>query len=352
MHFLLYLISAFCRRKDSVILILCRNEDKDEIAKTITNFEERFNARYKYPYVFLNDKDWDNDFKDKIKSVTKSQVKFGKVPSEDWDMPKSIDAEKAKTNWKTMAMKGVPYAEKESYHNMCRFYSRSFYYHDLVQKYKYYWRIEPGVRFRCKIPYDPFEIMEEKGYKYGFTITLFEFKDSIPTLYDSTLEFKRKYSHLIPKDKKTLQFMFENRNYNGCHFWSNFEIASFELFRSKSYTTYVGYLNQKGGFYYERWGDAPVHSLAVAMFLDMSEVHFFEEIGYTHPPFTHCPTNGIDCDCKPEENFDNNQISCLPKYRNDTKSQKTPADGKVANDAKNGSGIHVNIEQGKDARNI
>lgn len=347
MHLFFYLISIFCKRSDSVILILCRNEDKDEISKTMVNFEEKFNSRYRYPYVFLNDKDWTDEFKDKIKSVTKSHVKFGKVKSEDWDMPKDIDVEKAKANWKTMAMKGVPYAEKESYHNMCRFYSRSFYNHELVKKYKYYWRIEPGVRFRCKVPYDPFEVMEKNGYKYGFTIALFEFKDSITTLYETVLEFKKTYPDLIPKGKKNLQFMFENGNYNGCHFWSNFEIASFEIFRNKSYATYVKHLDKKGGFYKERWGDAPVHSIAVGIFLDINEVYFFEEIGYTHPPFTHCPKNGIDCDCKPEESFDNAQQSCLPKYHNDRKAQGVTANGNAANEVKNNNNVLVNIEKGK-----
>ena len=39
----------------------------------------------------------------------------------------------------------------------------------------------------------------------------------------------------------------------------------------------------------ERWGDAPVHSLATALLLDKDEVHFFDEIGYYHPPFMHIP---------------------------------------------------------------
>ena len=39
----------------------------------------------------------------------------------------------------------------------------------------------------------------------------------------------------------------------------------------------------------ERWGDAPVHSLATAIFLRKDEVHFFDEIGYYHDPFMHVP---------------------------------------------------------------
>ena len=45
---------------------------------------------------------------------------------------------------------------------------------------------------------------------------------------------------------------------------------------------YFEHLDQNGGFFYERWGDAPVHSLAVLMFLNASEVHHFSDIGYRH----------------------------------------------------------------------
>ena len=39
----------------------------------------------------------------------------------------------------------------------------------------------------------------------------------------------------------------------------------------------------------QRWGDAPVHSIAAALFLDKSQIHFFNDIGYEHNPYIHCP---------------------------------------------------------------
>ena len=35
---------------------------------------------------------------------------------------------------------------------------------------------------------------------------------------------------------------------------------------------YFDYLDHTGGFFYERWGDAPVHSLAAVMLLNATEV--------------------------------------------------------------------------------
>lgn len=65
-------------------------------------------------------------------------------------------------------------------------------------------------------------------------------------------------------------------------------------------------MDSKGGFFYERWGDAPVHSLAVAMMLKTSEVHFFNDIGYKHNPLMHCPDQpwaNKKCSCDEKQNF-------------------------------------------------
>jgi hypothetical protein len=48
---------------------------------------------------------------------------------------------------------------------------------------------------------------------------------------------------------------------------------------------YFDYLDKAGGFFYERWGDAPVHSIAAALFLPFEKIHYFYDIGYRHEPF-------------------------------------------------------------------
>jgi alpha 1,2-mannosyltransferase len=67
--------------------------------------------------------------------------------------------------------------------------------------------------------------------------------------------------------------------------WSNFEIADLDFWRSPAYMAYFEYLDSKGGFYYERWGDAPVHSLAAALLLPKDKLHFFAPIGYVRTSY-------------------------------------------------------------------
>jgi alpha 1,2-mannosyltransferase len=57
-----------------------------------------------------------------------------------------------------------------------------------------------------------------------------------------------------------------------------------------------------------RWGDAPVHSIAVALMLKREEVHWFYDIGYKHDFFEHCPIQEDwlvhgKCYCEPTTSF-------------------------------------------------
>ena len=89
--------------------------------------------------------------------------------------------------------------------------------------------------------------------------------------------------------------------------WSNFEIGDLDLWRSEGYSKFFDFLDQKGGFYYERWGDAPIHSIGAALFAKKDQIHFFNDIGYRHEPFQHCPQGDVHkrgkCWCDPGQNF-------------------------------------------------
>lgn len=89
--------------------------------------------------------------------------------------------------------------------------------------------MEPGVKFSCDMEYDPFRLMQERDLKYGFTISLQEYRATIPTLWDTTIQFAREYpQYIYPRTKpdSLLEFVSDDKgwNYNLCHFWSNFEV--------------------------------------------------------------------------------------------------------------------------------
>jgi alpha 1,2-mannosyltransferase len=308
----------------SAFVVLVKNSELEDMVSSMRELEDRFNRRYNYPYIFLNDQNFTQEFKDRVRYHTNADVKFGLVPKEHWSIPSWIDIDKAKKNW---AEAEYPYAKSESYRHMCRYESGFFFRHPLLDGLDYYWRVEPGVKFLCDIKFDPFEYLQTNNKKYGFTMSWKEFMDTIPSLYDSVKYYikEKGLEDRLPKDnaKKFLTQGKLGDEYNGCHFWTNFEIASLDIWRSKSYLDFFDHLDKKGGFFYERWGDAPVHSIYLSLFLPKSQVHFFDEIGYSHSTEYHCPSvNWLEnnCHCDIQKSWDLNSWSCAREWKNTMKN--------------------------------
>ncbi|CCH59298.1 hypothetical protein TBLA_0B04620 [Henningerozyma blattae CBS 6284] len=299
----------------ATILSLVRNEDQKEIISAIRQMEDHFNKNFNYPYTFLNDDEFTEEFKEAIKEVVPTDriLQFGRIESEIWDRPSSIDDEKYQQCIEKLDQEEVQYVKKESYHNMCRFYSKNFYKHPLLQDYKYTWRLEPGINFYCDINYDVFQFMELNNKIYGFVLNLYDSPESIRSLWTTTMEFINSnpeylnsngaFEWLKDNGQKPNNFNITG-GYSTCHFWTNFEITNLEFLRSEPYEKFMDFLDEKGGFYYERWGDAPVRSIALALFADKRRIHWFRDIGYNHAPYTNCPkcppdSNRCNGNCKP-----------------------------------------------------
>lgn len=140
---------------------------------------------------------------------------------------------------------------------------------------------------------DPFIHMERANKTYGFTIAVKELKETVPNIFRYASAYKR-VNNLTsqglwemfaepasaaedvslpednPKHKKPLPEeilssepgqggvpdvdpeAMEGETYNMCHFWSNFEIARLDWFRSKGYNDFFDMMDRSGGFWMER----------------------------------------------------------------------------------------------------
>lgn len=205
------------------------------------------------------------------------------IPDEHWEIPEWINPKQFKKAMKALHKQGVQYAQKVSYHQMCRWNSGLFYKHPALADMQYYWRVEPNVHFFCDVDYDVFRYMRDNNKTYGFTINLYDSPESIPNLWPETLKFLEEHPEHVAENNAmnwltdSVRRPMHNKKANGystCHFWSNFEIADMGFWRSKAYEDYFNHLDQAGGFFYERWGDAPVHSIALGLFEDASRIHW------------------------------------------------------------------------------
>lgn len=308
------------KKVKATFVSLARNSDLYELLGSIQSLEDRFNSKFGYDWIFLNDEPFTEEFKFETSKSISGNTKYGVIPFEHWSTPLWINTNKAEAARKDMAERKVIYGDSVSYRYMCRYESGFFYKHPLLDEYDYYWRVEPSVKFYCDVDYDIFQYMQDNDLEYGFTIALHEYVETIPTLWDTTKEFIKKNPKTLA-ESNSLDFISddEGETYNMCHFWTNFEIGKLDFFRGKTYNSYFDYLDKSGGFFYERWGDAPVHSIAAALFMDKEKIHFFDDIGYFHGPFTSCPLkketriNGR-CSCDPREDFTFDDFSCMNQY--------------------------------------
>ena len=341
---------AVAPRENATIIMLARNSDREGAATAVRSLEHQWNKHFNYPYVFLNDKPFDHDFVSALRAEVSGEAIFEQIPAHMWSWPldpatglETPDRNAAHKAMRKMAARGMPYADNENYHHMCRFYSGFFYDHPALEPYKYYWRLEPDVQYTCAIPYDPFRQMRLHGKMYGYVMALWEVGSTSPSLFRTAVRHMRwngigegsMWRSLIEPStapwpiRKLLMArssLFHSRTPEGdpwslCHFWSNFEIASLDFFRSEEYRQFFKTLDDAGGFYTERWGDAPVHSLAVSMLLRPEELHWFADMGYVHPPLQHCPdgdgrgAKGCGCDCDSVQDARRVPNDCLASLR-------------------------------------
>ncbi|KAM5451339.1 O-glycoside alpha-1,2-mannosyltransferase 4 [Microsporum canis] len=313
-------------RANAAFVVLARNKELEGVIQSMKSIERHFNRYYNYPYVFLNDGDFDENFRQTITNYTKSSVEFGKIDSSMWGYPDWTDAEVAKEGIRKQGDAAIMYGGMESYHHMCRFYSGFFYKHELLQKYEWYWRLEPEIKYFCDITYDPFLEMAKNNKTYGFTIAVKELKETVPNIFRYASAYKRtnnitsqglwemfledpveeekpaEDANVLPDEilqtqpgaaglKDVDPEAMEGETYNMCHFWSNFEIARLDFFRSKAYEDFFQMMDRSGGFWNERWGDAPIHSLAAGALLSPADIHYFRDFGYRHTTIQHCPAN-------------------------------------------------------------
>lgn len=306
--------------ENATFVSLVRNKEIWKMAESIRSVEDRFNDKYHYNWLFINDEQFTEQFKTTAKTLCSGKVTFSLIPKEHWGYPEHIDLERAKESRKRLEL--LPYGDSESYRHMCRYQSGFFFQDPELLKYKYYWRVEPGVKFYCDITYDLFKYMRQNDLYYGFTITITDLKQTIETLWETTKEFLNSNPNIV-SENNLFNFISDDNgeSYNTCHFWSNFEIGNMDFWRGETYQNYFKHLDEAGGFFYERWGDAPIHSLAASLFLPKDKIHYFKEIGYSHNPYTHCPIDEAirkeyKCDCNPGIDMTWERVACTDKYYN------------------------------------
>ncbi|KAF9066878.1 nucleotide-diphospho-sugar transferase [Rhodocollybia butyracea] len=314
------------RSKNAVIFMLVAPSRIHQATLALLNVENRFNRRLQYPYVLLTANEEEDamishEYRQKIDWITQGRAKFAILTEESWGVPDFYDPARVEESYRTIGF-------SSGYRSMCRFYSGFFWKHPAFAEYDWLWRLDTDIEFHCDIPYDPIERMIKAGALYGFVQVNADAVWVQPSLATNVSEFLFNYynSHSSPSDivardsssfpavptdvnhgfvwegeegiEKALRGEAGSEEWTKMCMYNNFEISHRSLWESEIYTSFFQHLDQQGGFFYERWGDSPIHSFGVAMALRKDQVMQFHDLGYQHQGWAYeCATELAQCTC-------------------------------------------------------
>lgn len=67
-------------KASAAFIMLCRNEEVDGAVKSIRELEDRFNHKYHYPWVFLNEVEFTEEFKECVHAAAPRLVRLTVPP--------------------------------------------------------------------------------------------------------------------------------------------------------------------------------------------------------------------------------------------------------------------------------
>ncbi|KAF6741056.1 alpha-1,2-mannosyltransferase [Ephemerocybe angulata] len=303
-------------KANATFLIFAYNADLERTIRTVRSLEDRFNMHHGYPYVLFSPEPFTPEFKRRLRVLTPSPIEFGLIPQDEWTQPEGIDEARAQAVRKRMVKEQIMYGGSVEWRNKARYMSGKVWAHEMLAKYKWAWRVEPGVGLTCDVLVDPFVWLKESGKVVGFTLATKEDEKTADSLWVYTKDFMTHYPQHLAIDN-SLAFISDRRGqeYNLCSYLSGFLVTDMDFFRSSSYSAFYNYLNKKGGFYYERWSDASVLSLAASVLLKRKQAHLLEDIGFQYGAYSRCPKradvweNGR-CACGQSTRFNDGSESC------------------------------------------
>jgi len=261
------------KKPKAVIIYLVRSLKKDvkNLIKSLGLLKAHFLDKYPYPVIVFIEDSFKEEWKEQVVSETNIVIQFEQVK---FEIPYFLNKSKI-PDYVGSCSHGI------GYRHMCRFFSGTVFQHPALRMYNWYWRLDSDSFILGKINYDIFQYMERKDYLYGYNYLT---KDC-PTVIVSLWKSVKKYIQQNRIKPTFLHKCLKNGKWNESIYYTNFEISKLDFWRSDKYAHFFNYLDRLGGIYKYRWGDAPIHTLAVSMFLPETKVYQFKDIAYKHQTF-------------------------------------------------------------------
>ena len=230
------------------------------IQMVLASIDTYFNKRFHYPIIVFHEADLIPVIP-KIRNLTTSDLYFQEIA---FSVPDFL---------KQPIATDIPCSSPIGYRHMCRFHAKGVFQHPIMRGLEYYWRLDDDSLLLNHVQYDVFRFMRDRQILYGYSWQHWDSKACTTGLWQATRTYINR-THIKP-------YFFDEWK-DPQLYYNNFEISKMSLWLSSDYARFIEYVDRLGGMFYHRWGDAPIKSIAVSLFVPKIQVYQFKDVGYKH----------------------------------------------------------------------
>ena len=275
----------------AIFILTVNNPVRKTYLKTCLYFLfKNFNAKYKYPVVIFHEGDYDNAAVNEVLAGIRQEcrhlVRFHTVDPYDFTIPDNIDRERFAS---VLDIKPTPYWRDEKYRMMCRWWM--IHMPKYAEGYDYVMRLDDDSIIEEPIDNDLFDYCKERDLVYASNIIhidcgiccygmkqFFERLDFVKDNEEKKAEITRLFQRTevpwnsfqynkvrsllainnesVPENQKApIELWMPMMYYN------NFHITRPSFWKEERVQEILREIDNNGGIFYYRWGDAPLQTL-------------------------------------------------------------------------------------------
>ena len=260
MEFQNYLKAQPADRPKAAVYYLVQPSRIHSVRDSLKALDTYFNNRFQYPVIIFHERNFSANHRAQLKEVTTSNLYFQLI---EFKIPDFIVQPFPKINCNASI----------GYNHMCRFHSLCVYEQPVMKQLEYTWRLDDDTFILSNINQDIFRFMSDNDLVYGYTFIMSDAKRCVQHLWTNVTSYIR---------ENHIKTHFFNKWTEPNMYYNNFEVSATKLWYSTEYKEYINMIDRTGGIYYNRWGDAPIKSIAVSMFVPENKTHCFCDVKYRH----------------------------------------------------------------------
>jgi hypothetical protein len=216
--------------------------------------------------LFFHTSNWSGLLRPALPAAHRQGAQVACVANDDWAAPRRLEAWEHATGY-----------HSGGYRSMCRFYSRRLFGILHSRGYRWVIRLDSDSELPSALPYNLLDAMAARGAQYGFRAWSVDGGDvthGLPEAAAYWLAAERQqpaflYEHCAPPNASGLS---SSGGWDRGIVYNNLFVTNVSFWVQRPVQAWLQFLEHTNGFYKFRWGDAPVHTMTLAMFLPREQL--------------------------------------------------------------------------------